>query len=138
MLEPYDQKAKKCKIYVLNPVEDTVWMKATAYNRCNPDPGVSRRYWFVCSFYGIDDNPTTGSFDVLPNPNNGQMTLSFENLSGRVNMKVYDMHGNLIDDFDAEGANTMPYNMSHHANGVYFFVATCKDGVVSKKVIISQ
>ena len=145
-LQPYNEKGKHCKIYVNYLVEDTAWLRATAYNRCEPDNGVSRRYWFVCSFYGIEENgPSTGSgtfsFSVLPNPNNGQMTLSFENLSGKVNLRVYDMRGNLIDDFDTfntAGTNSIQYNMSHRANGIYFFVATSKDGVLSKKVVISQ
>lgn len=140
VLEPFNEKAKCCKIYVLNHLEDTVWLRATAYNRCEPDHGVSRRYWLVCSFYGIDENNASmGSFDVLPNPNNGQMTLSFENVSGKVNMRVYDMRGNLIDDFDmynSAASQTINYDMGHRTNGIYFFVATNKDGVISKKVIV--
>ena len=53
--EPFGNKAKQCKVYVLSQVEDTVWLTARAFNRCSPGNGVERRYWLVCSFYGIDE-----------------------------------------------------------------------------------
>ena len=133
---------KKCKIYVLNFVEDTVWIRATVYNRCAPQ-GIAQRYWFICSFYGIEEfgsaDMETLDFNVIPNPNNGQMMLSFEKLTGKVDMKVYDMKGNLIDHFNTYsegGTETLNYNMKDHADGIYFFVATTKEGIVAKKVVI--
>lgn len=139
VLEPFGERAKCCKMYVLNSVEDTVWMRARAFNRCEPDNGISRRYWFVCSFYGIDEtNAGTFRFDVAPNPNNGQMTLCFEGLAGTVNLRVYDMRGNLIDAFDTHAASRISYDMSHRADGIYFFVATNKEGVVSRKVVVRK
>ena len=132
---------QRCKMYVLSHVEDTVWLRATAYNRCSPE-GISEHYWFVCSFYGVDDNSTStgsGAFDVVPNPNSGHMTLHFENLNGKVDMKIYDMRGTLIDHFEAAngyGDSTFEYDMKHNARGIYFFVATSKEGTMAKKVII--
>jgi PKD repeat protein len=133
-------KGQRCTMYVLSHIEDTVWLRATAYNSCSPD-GISERYWFVCSFYGIEDGPSTGSgtFNVVPNPNNGHMTLRFENLSSKVDMKVYDMRGVLLDHFEAAngyGDSTFEYDMKHDARGIYFFVATSKEGTMAKKVII--
>ena len=145
VLEPDVDASPKgitCRMYVLNQVEDTVWRRATAYNRCQPE-GVSRRYWFVCSFYGIvenDSSTSSATFDVIPNPNNGQMTLSLANLTGKVNIKVYDMRGGLVDDleiFNENGANGMAYSMKNRSNGMYYFVATGREGIVTKKVIVN-
>ena len=142
ILEPLDEHGKSCRVYVLNQVEDTVWLDARAYNRCAPD-GVMQRYWFLCSFYGTDEfGPSTGSgtFEVVPNPNNGQMILRFENFSGKVSVKVYDMMGNLIDTIQTYNeleSNTIQYNMDGRARGVYYFVATGREGTVTKKVIIN-
>ena len=139
LLEPDTISGKSCKMYVLDYEEDTVWLQATAYNRCAPD-GVTQRYWFVCSYYGIEDDPSTGigNFTVTPNPNNGQMTLNFDRMMGRVDVKVYDMTGNLIDHIEtvSEGDSTMHYDLKGGADGVYFFVATSKEGTMVKKVII--
>jgi len=132
---------KTCKMYVLNYIEDTVWLNATVYNRCAPE-GRSQRYWFVCSFYGVDEEPvTTADFNVIPNPNNGTMTLNFEKLTGKIDLKVYDMRGTLIDNlttYSIGGPETMLYDMKHRADGIYFFVATGKEGTVAKKVVVRR
>ena len=132
---------KTCKMYVLNYIEDTVWLDATVYNRCAPE-GRSQRYWFVCSFYGVDEEPvTTADFNVIPNPNNGTMTLNFEKLTGKIDLKVYDMRGTLIDNlttYSIGGPETMLYDMKHRADGIYFFVATGKEGTVAKKVVVRR
>ena len=144
VLEPFGEKSQCCKVYVLNHVDDTVWIEARAFNRCAPDEGVAQRYWLVCSFYGIDDNgssTSSGVFDVIPNPNNGQMTLRFENIVGKVNVKVYDMRGGLLDDFQTyneSGSCTMPYDLKACSNGVYFFVVVGEEGTMTKKVVISN
>ena len=141
IIEPFGAKAKCCKVYVLNRVEDTVWLTAHAFNRCAPDEGVMQKYWMVCSFYGVEDHEANTDFSVVPNPNNGQMTLNFENLTGKIKVKVYDMKGALLDDF--ETYNTMSsyaytYQMKNRVDGIYFFVATGKEGTVTKKVVIKR
>ena len=149
VLEPFGEKSKCCKMYVLNHVEDTVWLDAHIFNFCAHDEGIVQRYWFVCSFYGIEeDGPSTGSgtgsaaahFEVFPNPNNGQMTLQFEHLTGKVDIKVYDMLGNLVDNiqtYNGMDSNTMQYDLKGGSGGIYFFVATGREGVVTKKVIVN-
>ena len=131
----------KCKMYVLNYIPDTIWLAATIYNKCAPQ-GVTHPYWFVCSFYGIEEMESSlANFDIVPNPNNGQMQLNFEYLTGKVNVKVYDMKGTLIDSFETYnniGPNTYLYDMKSKVEGVYFFVAIGKEGTVAKKVIIQR
>ena len=144
VLEPFGAKAKCCKVYVLNHVDDTIWLKAHAFNRCAPNEGIEQRYWLISSFYGVDENEPLCElcdFDVVPNPNKGQMTLNFEHLTGKVNVRVYDMRGTLIDQFatyNSNGPTTYEYNMKTKSNGIYFFVATSKEGTVAKKVVIEK
>ena len=131
---------------MLGRVEDTIWLKAHAFNRCAPEQGIEQKYWLVCTFYGIDeDGPSTGSgtfhFDVIPNPNKGTMKLNFEYLTGKIDVKVYDMKGTLIDQFQTinnNGPCSYDYNMKAKADGIYFFVATSKEGTVAKKVVIQR
>ena len=78
---------------------------------------------------------------MVPNPNNGQMQLNFENLTGRIDVKVYDMSGTLIDNFvtfNERNSMSYSYSMKQHANGIYYFVATSKEGTVAKKVVIQE
>ena len=141
VLEPFGEKHKSCRLYVLNYIEDTIWLKARAYNRCQRE-GIERKYWLVCSFYGIEEQAESlADFTVVPNPNNGQMTINFEYLTGKVDIKVYDMTGNLIDNFQTfndNGPNSLQYDMKRCAAGIYFFVATSKEGTVAKKVVIRR
>lgn len=133
---------KICKIYVLNRVDDTVWLKAKVYNHCHPQ-GIERRYWFMCSFYDIEENsPSTssGAFEVVPNPNNGQMQLNFEHLTGKIDIKVYDMKGSLVDHLQTFGTaerHTLPYQCNSRAKGIYCFVITTKEAILTKKVIVN-
>ena len=132
---------KNCKIYVLNHVDDTVWLNAKVFNNCFPQ-GVERRYWLISSFYGLDeDNLSTNSltFSVTPNPNHGQMHLNFENLIGEIDLKVYDMRGRLIDQFQVISETdtySLPYQCKLPNDGLYLFVASCKNTILTKKVII--
>ena len=139
VLEPFGLKGQSCKVYVLDHVNDTIWLKAHAFNHCAPEEGIEQKYWLVCSFYGTDDNSTQTRFDVVPNPNNGQMSLSFESLLGLVDIKVYNMRGTLVDSFQIyndDGTGTYSYTMKNRTDGIYYFVATSKEGTVTKKVVI--
>ena len=81
------------------------------------------------------------NFDVVPNPNNGQMQLNFEYLTGKVNIKVYDMKGSLIDNFETyngNGPSSYLYTMKNNVDGIYFFIATGKEGTIAKKVVIQR
>ena len=142
VLEPFGNKNQSCKLYVLNPTEDTVWLEAHVHNRCAPQEGVVQRYWLVCSFYGIEENGlSSGSFDIIPNPNNGQMMLNFEQMDGHVEVKVYDMRGTLIDHIQTENTtdkHSITYNLNAKASGIYCFVATGRNGTVAKKVIVTH
>ena len=69
------------------------------------------------------------------------MTLNFEHLTGKVNIKVYDMHAALIDQFETYngvGPSTYQYQMKSKVDGIYFIVATSKEGTIAKKVIIQR
>ena len=142
VLEPFGSKGSCCRVYVLSPVDDTIWLQAHAFNRCAPEEGVVQKYWLVCSFYGLEEGTSTSSatanFEVIPNPNNGQMTLQFEQMIGKIDVKVYDMTGALVDNIltysDLE-YSSMQYNLKAGC-GVYYLVVTGKDGVVAKKVIV--
>ena len=124
---------------VFTAVEGRLYLSATASNHCGSK---TVTHWLECTFYGIEEEAENRfSFDVVPNPNNGQMTLNFERFTGIVNVKVYNMSGELIDSFETYnemGNNTMTYNMKQRSAGIYYFVATGREGTSTKKVMITQ
>ena len=145
VLEPFGRIGERCRLYVLNQVDDTIWLHAKVYNGCQPEEGIERRYWLVCSFYGIEeDGPSTDSealsFDIVPNPNNGEMRLNFGNLTGPIEFKVYDMRGMLIDQrcyFSSDDGFTSHYNIPKPSSGIYLFVAKGGNRTTTKKVTIN-
>ena len=77
-------------------------------------------------------------FSIVPNPNSGQMELVFNRFEGKVEVKVYDVMCNLIDNFvtynDME-SKVMEYQLTG-SKGIYFFVVNGKEGTIAKKVVI--
>ena len=67
------------------------------------------------------------------------MKLVFDHLTGKVDIKVYDMMGSLVDDiqtYNGSYTNELEYSMEGRAKGIYFFVATGKEGTLTKKVVV--
>ena len=60
---------------------------------------------------------------------------------GKTDLKVFDMHGALIDQLQVNSESSsysIPYQCKSLAEGLYFFVATWQNTVLTKKVIILQ
>ena len=66
------------------------------------------------------------------------MQIVFERLSGKADVKVYDMRGTMIDSFETYNNTSYNYDMSAKSDGIYFFVVTCKEGTMAKKVVIQR
>lgn len=127
-----------CTVYAMDWVPDTVWLCFKAVNPCQ-DTLV--KYWLVPSFYSVEENDCHTDFTIVPNPNNGDMELHFENMAGNVGIKVYDMCGSLIDQFDLQLDSEpcrIQYNLKGRSSGVYFIVATSREGILARKVILRK
>lgn len=144
---PHPERSSYVSVTVMDKIDSTVYLTARITNRCTTE-AIVKKYFLECSFYGTEDHYVPqADFNVIPNPNNGQMTLNFENFNGNVNVKVYNMNGNLIDNFETYNGGTSvttapyssySYNMKRQAPGIYFFVANGKEGTIAKKVVITR
>lgn len=144
LIEPYTKEDEPyrsyCRVFVAEHDDLPVELSCTVYNHhCEPHT-ILRQFYLKSSFFGTDEQVSVWpAFSVAPNPNNGQMELRFERLTGKIEVKVYDMRGALIDQFGIHNTletNTLPYQLPHPAAGIYFFVATAREGTVAKKVVI--
>ena len=128
-----------CRVYVAEHDDTPVELSCTVYNsHCEPY-SIKRKFYLKSSFFDIDEqNEIQPDFCVLPNPNSGQMTLIFNHFEGKVDLKVYDVMGNLIDNFmtyNDMDSKTLEYDLRAR-KGIYFLVANGKEGTIAKKVII--
>ena len=127
----------ECKVYVAERDDDYVVLTATITNSCGSK---ERKLYLKSSFLDIEEyNNAPANVNIVPNPNNGQMHLDFENMEGRTTVKVFDMTGNQIDAFETT-INSNRYNYEYHmrryAEGIYFFVVSNNNRVLTKKVVI--
>ena len=140
ILHPFGEKNACCRVFVIERVEDTVWLKAKVFSPCDLEGNIERRFWLLCTFYGLEDDTSTGSFDIIPNPNNGEMRINTNNLAGMVDVRIYNMTGLLIDQFQLSATPNNPYyyRLSNYPNGIYLMVFSHHGITSSKKFIISK
>jgi hypothetical protein len=131
VLEP-DDAGTTCRMYVLNQMEDTVWLRAMAYNRCQPE-GVSRRYWFVCSFYGVDEQQAKAV--VYPNPTSGLITVEADNME---RVRVVNMLGQVMEETAVDRADKLTLNLADLPASVYLIEIKTKEGLVKRRIVLSR
>ncbi len=127
----------QCKVFVADRQTDHVVLTATVKNDCGTKVNT---FYLKSSFLDIDDNDNApANVTIVPNPNNGQMHIDFENMHGRTAVKVFDMIGNQIDTFETNVSSSQynyDYSMKNHADGLYFFVISNNNQMLTKKVVI--
>ena len=127
----------ECTVYVADRQEENVVLTATIHNGCGTE---ERKFYLKSSFLDVEENnDAIANVNIVPNPNNGQMHIDFENMEGRTSIKVFDMTGNQIDAFETfvnSSRYNYDYNMKRYAEGIYFFVVSNNNRVLTKKVVI--
>ena len=127
-----------CRVYVAEHDKTLAELTCIIYNsHCEPY-SIKRKFYLKSSFFDIDEQDARIDFNVIPNPNNGAMELRFENMEGKVAVKVYDMMGIVVDSFETynnKEPKSIQYNLSGRS-GIYFFVVNAKEGTMVKKVVV--
>jgi PKD repeat protein len=126
----------ECTVYAMDWVPDSICLSFKAVNDCD---STIAEYWLHPSFYGVEENEAyPASVSIIPNPNNGHMQLKFENMEGRLCIKVYNSTGILVDSFEIQSSygETYDYSAKRLNNGIYFFNITDGKRAVTKKVVI--
>ena len=130
----------ECIVYAMDWVPDSICLSFKAVNSCSSSEGVLAEYWLHPSFYGVEEQEAyPASVSVIPNPNNGQMRLQFDNIQGDLNIKVYSLTGTLVDAFELksiEVGQSHEYSMKRLMNGIYFFTISDGKRSVTKKVVV--
>jgi len=117
MIDPYNE-AYMQKIY---PTEDGVYSLVKITKTENNIENVEK------------------AISIYPNPSDGIFNISIEGVSGKVQIKVFDIHGNNYRFFEIEGKSNMiseKLDLKELAAGVYFVSFSGKDFSRVKKIVI--
>ena len=137
---PSGNNPLECMVYAMDWVPDSICLSFKAVNSCSGSEGVVAEYWLHPSFYGVEEQEAyPAAVSVIPNPNNGQMRLQFDNIQGDLDIKVYSLTGTLVDAFDLksiEAGQSHEYSMKRLMNGIYFFTISDGKRSVTKKVVV--
>ena len=137
---PYGNNYDNCYLYIYTFERDTIWLHAhtesTGDCACGSD---DKEMWIVCGYHNVEETLDPITVDIFPNPNDGNMTLLFDNMEGETFIKVYNITGTLVDQLTLHnefGHLTYTYQSGRLSPGVYFFNIANKKGILTKKVII--
>ena len=139
-IEPFGIKNDSCMLYIYSFLRDSVELRVRTYptGECYCE-GDSLSIWIRCGYYDVNENSDQlRNVTVYPNPNDGNMMLSFENMTGDIRVRVYDLRGTLMDEINLN--NTLERQTHTYQaklpKGVYFLSITSKEGTLTKRVII--
>lgn len=134
ILEPKEDtvpKGIRCKMYVVDYVEDTIWLEARAYNSCDRE-GVSRRYWFVSSFYGEEERPVR-EVKVYPNPSNGHFIVEADLIKS---VRIVDMLGRVVAELGYDNVDSVTLDIDNLPPSVYLLEINTDDGVFKRRIAL--
>ena len=86
-----------------------------------------------------DENEMNQYISIYPNPSDGIFNISIEGLSGTVQIKVFDIHGNDYRFFEVEGTKNIineKLELKELATGVYFISFTSRNLSQVEKIVI--
>jgi len=88
-------------------------------------------------FVGIESNENLNSaVSVYPNPSNGEVFITTENIHSNAIVTVFDATGKIIQ-YKNLTSTTSKIDLSDYEKGIYFIQVTTTDGKITKKVILN-
>lgn len=135
-VEPHG-KGETCTLYIFTYLLEPITLHAWVINRCDT---VHEEFFIQTSYYDIEENTQDADFVIAPNPTDGDLTLYFGNLQGRIEVQVFNSIGQKMDAFVIEESlnRETHYSMAEYKNGLYYFVINNKGGVLTQKVMLSR
>lgn len=135
-LVPFGMNNDSCLLYIFTFEKDSIELCAKTFGPCGE---FTQSKWIHCSFQGVSETATDLRAEIFPNPNDGEMTLALENMTGTARVFVFDLTGTLVDQFEVLNLSerqTHRYHASHLPPGAYFFRISSPEGTLTKKVMI--
>jgi len=89
-----------------------------------------------CTYDGVSEIKETNTITISPNPNNGQMTLSYH-LAQAAELSIYDMQGRRLITYSIPPNNqTLNLNLEELNTGIYYYSIHTKDKQLKTEKLI--
>jgi parallel beta-helix repeat protein len=105
----------------------------------DPDGTIADIGAFYFSTTGISDKTMNNNISVYPNPSDGIFNISIEGVNEKVQVKVFDIHGNNHRSFEMNGTRnltTKQLDLKELAAGIYFISFSGKNFSDVRKIVI--
>ena len=129
-------KGMSCTLYIFTYLKDTVMLWAEAVNRCDT---IRKGFFIRTSYYDVSEQDEP-QLEVGPNPTDGMVNLSFDNVHGQVELLLYNAIGRQVDakTVDADLCKTMSYVLPELDDGLYVLVMRCNGASVVRKILLMR
>ena len=134
---PHGIKGEQCTLYIYSYLLEPVTLHAWAVNRCD---SIHEEFFIQTSYFDVEEHLGDMGLEVVPNPTNGEVTLQFGDLQGRVEVQVCNGMGQKLETFTVEAASHQPqtFDMRPFPDGIYLLVARHKGQTWAKKVVLCR
>ena len=88
-----------------------------------------------CPNASLDKNEEASSFQIYPNPNDGNFTLRLRSTSITNSIQITDLSGNIIDERSLKESDVQMH-LTHLNPGVYFVTLSNDNQKITKRVVI--
>ena len=136
-VEPHGSKGKECTLFIFTYLLEPITLHAWAINRCDT---VHEEFFIQTSYYDVGENTQDADFVIAPNPTDGNLTLHFGNLQGRIEVQIFNSLGQKMDAFiaDVSRCNEMTYSMPDVPNGLYYLVLKSEKKNEIRKLLLQR
>ena len=130
-------KGETCTLRIYTFLLEPVMLHAWAINGCDT---IHQAFQIQTSYYDVGETEEKEVFEVVPNPSSGQVTLHFGEVQGRVEIRLFNGLGQLVDAFaeDASACKERIYMMPNVSNGLYFFVMKADKSTWVRKLCLMR
>ena len=136
-VEPHGSKGKECTLFIFTYLLEPVTLHAWAINRCDT---VHEEFFIQTSYYDVGESSEDTDFVIAPNPTDGDLSLHFGDLQGRIEVQVFNSLGQKMDAFiaDVSRCNEMTYSMPDVPNGLYYLVLKSEKKNEIRKLLLQR
>lgn len=130
----WNTAATSSVIAVSPSVTTSYSVTGTNTNGCNNSATITQSVSACTGIDGIGAN-VSNPFQVFPNPNNGDFTIS---ANSDMNLSIVNNLGQVVKTVSVNASNNYKVSISNLANGIYFVVGKNNDQTIKQRIVVTK